>query len=71
MEKKKSQMDSVFTISIKSTQNHTWQGTLFWTQTKQNVSFRSALELIRLLASAIEKEEICEEDCEENCAEDL
>lgn len=42
-----------FIIDIKNIQNSTWQGTILWTQTQQKVPFRSALELIRLLDSAI------------------
>ena len=42
-----------FVIDIKSVQNNTWQGTILWTQTQQKIPFRSSLELIRLLDSAI------------------
>ena len=43
-----------FIIDIKSTHNHTWQGTILWTQTQEKMPFRSTLELIRLLDSAVE-----------------
>lgn len=42
-----------FVIDIKSMQNNTWQGTILWSQTHQKIPFRSALELIRLLDSAL------------------
>ena len=42
-----------FVIDIKSFENNSWQGTICWTQTKQTVPFRSALELIKLLDSAV------------------
>lgn len=43
-----------FIVDIKSTQNQTWQGTILWTQTQEKIPFRSTLELIRLLDSAIQ-----------------
>lgn len=55
-DKFKSELDGkTFIIDIKSMQNSTWQGTILWTQTQQKIPFRSALELIRLLDSAIGK----------------
>ena len=42
-----------FVIEIKCVQNQTWQGVVTWVQTQQKVSFRSALELIKLLDSAV------------------
>ena len=44
---------STFIIDVKSTQNHTWQGTVTWTQENRQLAFRSTLELIRLLDSAV------------------
>ena len=53
-ESKRIEIDGkTFIIDIKSVQNNTWQGTILWTQTQQKTPFRSALELIRLLDSAI------------------
>lgn len=53
-----------FVVQIMNTQNATWQGTVTWTDGKQQESFRSALELIRLLDSAMnsEPEERSEEE---------
>ena len=45
--------DKTFVIEIKDTQNATWQGTITWTQENKKVAFRSSLELMRLLDSAI------------------
>lgn len=42
-----------FLVRILDTQNATWQGTVTWTEEDRTVSFRSALELIRLLDSAV------------------
>lgn len=43
-----------FIIDIKDVQNETWQGSLSWVQGNQKKSFRSVLELIKLMDSAIE-----------------
>lgn len=53
-----------FIIDIKCVQNNTWQGTILWTQTQQKIPFRSALELIRLLDSAIKTLDSEESDWE-------
>ena len=47
-----------FIIDIKCVQNGTWQGTVEWIQKKQKIPIRSALELIRLLDSAVGTEEL-------------
>ncbi len=46
-----------FVVSVKSQENHTWQGTVSWVEGKKQVNFRSALELLKLIDSALEKEE--------------
>lgn len=48
---------NTFIIDIKSRENSSWQGTVKWAQTQQLVPFRSVLELIKLLDSAVESEE--------------
>ena len=45
--------EQTFIVDVKSTQNDTWQGAITWTQEQKKVAFRSTLELIRLLDSAI------------------
>lgn len=47
---------STFVIQVLNTQNATWQGSVTWTQTGRIEYFRSALELIRLIDSSLEKE---------------
>lgn len=46
-----------FVVSVKSQENHTWQGTVSWVEGKKQENFRSALELLKLMDSALEKEE--------------
>ena len=41
-----------FLVSVRFRQNSTWQGTLRWLDSKREVNFRSALELMRLIDSA-------------------
>lgn len=42
-----------FVVTYKNGQNGTKQGTVQWVKTQQIVAFRSLLELIRLLDSAV------------------
>ena len=42
-----------FVIKVMNTQNATWQGTVTWTDGKRTEPFRSALELIKLVDSAL------------------
>lgn len=44
-----------FVVSVKSQENHTWQGTVSWVEGKKQVNFRSALELLKLMDSALGK----------------
>lgn len=46
-----------FFITIRDTQNHTWQGTIEWINTQKKQEFRSALEMMKLIDSTIEKDE--------------
>lgn len=43
-----------FVVNVKCRQNHTWQGTVKWVEGQKEIPFRSALELIKLMDSAIE-----------------
>jgi len=45
-----------FEISVKFTQNSTWQGEIHWIEKKQKQNFRSALEMLKLMDEAIAKE---------------
>ena len=42
-----------FIINIKETQNDTWQGSIQWIEGKKEENFRSALEMIKLIDSAL------------------
>lgn len=48
---------ATFAVRILFRQNASWQGTVTWLEGKQEQSFRSALELIFLLSSALEHKE--------------
>ena len=43
-----------FVVEIKGTENHTWQGLVKWIGSGKTVPFRSALELMMLIDSAVE-----------------
>lgn len=45
-----------FVVHIKYRQNATWQGQVMWAEKKQTCSFRSALELLKLIDSALDEE---------------
>jgi hypothetical protein len=49
-----------FVVQILNRQNATWQGVITWTEGRQTQSFRSALEMIKLIDSALADE--CGED---------
>ena len=44
---------SSFMVQIIDTQNQTWQGTVTWLDGKHTQPFRSLLELIKLIDSAV------------------
>jgi len=43
-----------FEISVKFTQNSTWQGQIHWVEKDKRQNFRSALELLKLMDEALE-----------------
>ncbi|HBU12382.1 MAG TPA: hypothetical protein DEB31_06560 [Clostridiales bacterium] len=47
---------ATFLIQILNRQHATWQGTVKWLENNQEIPFRSELELIRLMDSAMESE---------------
>lgn len=49
--------NSTFIVEIKDVQYNTWQGNISWVEGKKKEQFRSALEMIKLIDSAIESEE--------------
>ncbi len=44
-----------FVIQIKYRKHYTWQGTVKWLETNEEMPFRSALELIKLMDSITEE----------------
>lgn len=46
-----------FTIQIQYRENATWQGKILWAEEKQSSYFRSALELLKLMESALDQAE--------------
>lgn len=51
---KQKQENHSFVLDIKSQENFTWQGTITWIEGKQKKSFRSALEMLKLIESSLE-----------------
>jgi hypothetical protein len=47
----------IFILEVNSTQNQSWQGQIEWIQGKKKQSFRSVMELLRLIDSVV-----CDED---------
>lgn len=45
-----------FVVHIKYRQNASWQGQVMWAEKRQTCSFRSALELLKLIDSALDEE---------------
>ena len=45
-----------FIVRVTSRQNATWQGSISWTERGVTKHFRSALELIKLIDSALDEE---------------
>lgn len=56
MKMKSNIQNNNFVISVKDVQNHTWQGTIQWIEGKKEENFRSTLEMIKLIDSAISKD---------------
>ena len=49
-------MKQTFVVEVVDQQNASWQGSVNWVNTDKKEHFRSALELIRLIDSALESE---------------
>ena len=47
--------DATFVVHVKYRQNATWQGTVTWDDKNKQQNFRSALELIKLMDSAMDE----------------
>ena len=48
--------DGTFVVHIFNSQNDTWQGEVVWADRNERKMFRSALELMKLIDSALEEE---------------
>ena len=47
-----------FVVEIQDTQSQSWQGSVEWVQEQKKQSFRSVMELLKLMDSAVSEEEI-------------
>ncbi len=47
-----------FVVEIQDTQSQSWQGSVEWVQGQKKQSFRSVMELLRLMDSTVGEEEI-------------
>ena len=50
---------ATFTVKVLFRQGASWQGTLGWKEGRQETAFRSALEMVKLMDSALPQPEIC------------
>ena len=57
----KTEKKGTFIVQVLNVQNDTWQGTVTWTEKKETMPFRSALELLQLMDSALEDNRPSEE----------
>ena len=57
----KTEKKGTFIVQILNVQNDSWQGTVTWTEKKETVPFRSALELLQLIDGALEDGSALEE----------
>lgn len=48
---------ATFVVHVMYRQNATWQGNVLWAEKGQNCNFRSALELLKLMDSALDQTE--------------
>jgi len=48
---------ATFVVHVQYRQNATWQGNVMWAENQQSASFRSALELLKLIDSALDVRE--------------
>lgn len=46
-----------FVVHVRYRQNATWQGDVIWAEKNERQSFRSALELLKLIDSALDSKE--------------
>ena len=49
-------IEKTFIVQITDTESGTWQGTVQWVEKEKKEIFRSALELMKLMESAVESD---------------
>lgn len=59
---------ATFKVKVLFRQGSSWQGKLYWKEEDKEVSFRSALEMIKLMDSALPQPETAQEPQEETTA---
>ncbi|MEG2506788.1 MAG: hypothetical protein RR986_04585 [Longicatena sp.] len=59
--------NTTFIIEMKSCDNHSWQGILTWVEAKKSKSFRSALELVKMIDSVMVLNQEDASDEEKDC----
>ncbi len=55
-------LNQSFVVTVRGHENHTWQGSISWVEGKKQENFRSVLELLKLMDSAIEGSEDSDEN---------
>lgn len=53
--------NETFIVNIKCRENATWQGKVTWAQKSKTKYFRSTLELIKMLNSAMDDDNVAED----------
>jgi len=51
-----------FVVEVLDTRNHTWQGRIYWANKERTENFRSALELMQLISSAVAEGQEADEE---------
>ena len=54
-----------FLVHVQHRQNSSWQGRITWMDQNKTVYFRSALEMMKLVADALDSVSNSEDSCEE------
>ena len=66
---KKEKQNKTFILHLQFRQNKSWQGTIKWADSMKTLQFRSALELMRIIASTCRESQ--EAEPETDCLEVL
>ena len=61
MDIEKKRKKQTFIVEIIDRQKYTWQGQIHWIEKNEKVSFRSVMEMLRLMDSAFEEDEAGEQ----------